>query len=77
MKTRIKNSELLPRHSSFGNKGSLWADMAHIAEYGSPTTLCGVPMLSHNYCKDSDIGCTKCIQIHEAKIETVGDSKKI
>lgn len=54
----------------FGNKGALWSNEAHVAKSASFSgqTLCGVPMLSTNWCrieKVEDIGCKKCIEIYK------------
>lgn len=66
----MKTKDLKSGYHIFGNKGNLWSNGAHIAEDGySPTTLCGVPMLSTNHCRnEKEIGCKECIDIYNLQI---------
>lgn len=58
--------DLKPGFMAFGNKGAVWSDRVHITETGlRPTTLCGLPMLSHNYAEHWEhetVKCEKCLE---------------
>lgn len=48
----------------FGNKGAVWSNKVHIAQSGSPVTLCGTPMLSSNWASINGVkeaGCPECL----------------
>jgi len=61
----MKTSELKPIYYAFGNKGAVWTNQVHIAQSGSPVTLCGTPMLSSNWASIEgikEIGCPECLK---------------
>jgi hypothetical protein len=61
----MKTSELKSIYYAFGNKGAVWTNTVHIAESGSPVTLCGTPMLSTNWASIEgikEIGCPECLK---------------
>jgi hypothetical protein len=70
-KTEVKSieiliSELKNSFYPFGGKGDVFSNTAHITNSsdGTHRTLCGKPMLSHNYVVYQgvkNIGCVKCI----------------
>ena len=70
-KKTISVKDLKPKHSIFGNKGNVWSNECHIAEQGfSGRTMCGVPMLSNNWARISEvqeIGCQECINLYLSK----------
>lgn len=60
--------------SLFGNKGNVWTNTAHISKDGAMTgrTLCGTPMLSHNWVRIEGItepGCEECIKLYEEELK--------
>ena len=65
---RINVSDLPVGFYLFGNKGTVWADAAHVALSGDGThrTLCGTPMLSTNWAriqKVPTVGCNECLAV--------------
>jgi hypothetical protein len=68
VKSSILVSTLDKKYFMFGNHGAVWDNKCHIAEAGfSPTTLCGVPMLSTNWARIEnvkEIGCPDCIKLY-------------
>lgn len=66
----MKVSDLQKGYYIFGNKGSVWANKAHISGTSS-TTLCGVPKLSTNWARIEELkecGCKKCCEIYLKQI---------
>lgn len=65
----MKITDLTPEYIGFAGKGDMWSNNLHIAKRGfDPSTLCGKPMLSHNYAPGpfggitrDEIGCTHCL----------------
>jgi hypothetical protein len=56
--------ELKTIYYLFGNKGAVWSNKVHIAQSGSPVTLCGTPMLSSNWASIEGVkqaGCPECL----------------
>jgi len=69
----MKVSNLKEGYHLFGNKGTVWSNNAHIVKSGtSPRTLCGTPMLSHNWAVTSKLeeaNCEECNKIYNEQIK--------
>ena len=58
----MKTNELSDSYYMYGNKGSVWANNAHIAKSGDGThrTLCGIPMLASNWARIEELKEVNC-----------------
>lgn len=69
----MKAKDLKSEYYQFGNRGTVWANAAHIAKSGESRTLCGTPMLSRNHARLEgleDCNCKKCNDEYKKRIST-------